>query len=113
MTSRPERVRTLERILALARRQCDGMARGDVEDVARLQELRNELAPPPPAREGTEEEKGLAGRILALDRRTLCLLSLRKDAVQEEIRNVANLKKMLTTRRDQADPAPSRFTFRA
>jgi len=114
MDSHPDRVEILEQVLALARQQGDGVARGDLKTVAALQERRGSLPVRlPSAAEGNEQERRLADEIRDVDRRILCLLALKRDAIREEIHTVVTLKKMLCPRRESSDPVPGRFACRA
>ncbi|MEW6441365.1 MAG: hypothetical protein AB1640_10570 [bacterium] len=101
------RIQKLERILEIARRQRELLAREDLEEVGGLQTGRQQvLADIQIIDEPDDDEREILRQILETDREILWLLVSKSSDIQRRMQRITCLKKMLHA--PCADPEGSR-----
>lgn len=86
-------------VLEIAREQREGLARGDLEAVQRLQRQRQQLWKDIQSLDKPESRQGeTALEILALDRHMVCLLLSEVADIKEKMLKINSLRKLLRSR---------------
>jgi hypothetical protein len=102
----------LATLLEIAKEQRELLARGDLEALAALQERRQQLlAGIQSLDEGDRGEQGAMAGILALDKEMICLLSSELLDIQDKMKKVTSIRKLLRSR-PHAGRRPARHLSR-